>query len=420
MKKTKPEIRFAGYSSNWENQQFAETFAILSNNTFSRDKLNYETGSVQNVHYGDVLINYSECTNAALEKLPYINEDVDVGKFQGAFLQDGDIVIADTAEDETVGKCTEIQGTSDRKVLSGLHTIPCRPKQNFAPGYLGFYLNSENYHKQLLPYMQGVKVTSISKTSINETAVFFPTAKMEQASISRLLEKITEKIKIEKMEYEKVVTLKKSLLHQMFPAKGQTKPEVRFSGYSGEWKLRRLGEIAEICGGGTPSSIVNEYWNGEIDWYAPAEIGDKVFLNGSQKKITEKGLKNSSAKMLPAGTVLFTSRAGIGNTAILQKEGCTNQGFQSIIPHKNELDTYFIFSRTAELKRYGETIGAGSTFVEVSGRQMAAMELFVPSLPEQKQIGELFRNIDEKVAFHLEKIEKLKNIKSAFMRKLFA
>lgn len=92
--------------------------------------------------------------------------------------------------------------------------------------------------------------------------------------------------------------------------------------------------------------------------------------------------------MLPPGTVLFTSRAGIGKTAILSKKGCTNQGFQSIVPHNDELDSYFVFSRTDELKQYGELVGAGSTFVEVSGKQMAAMNLKMPTtIEEQQTIG---------------------------------
>ena len=167
------------------------------------------------------------------------------------------------------------------------------------------------------------------------------------------------------------------------------------------WEQRKLGEIAEIVGGGTPSTAVSEYWDGDIDWYAPAEIVNQIFVNSSQKKITIEGLNNSSAKMLPVGTVLFTSRAGIGKTAILTKEGCTNQGFQSIIPHKDELDSYFIFSRTDELKCYGETVGAGSTFVEVSGKQMANMTISIPTtIGEQRQIGTYFRNLDNLITLH--------------------
>ena len=162
--------------------------------------------------------------------------------------------------------------------------------------------------------------------------------------------------------------------------------------------------MADIIGGGTPSTSNSEYWDGDIDWYAPAEIADQIYVDSSDRKITKQGFENSSAKMLPIGTVLFTSRAGIGKTAILRKEACTNQGFQSIVPHNNELDSYFIFSRTEELKRYGETNGAGSTFVEVSGKQMASMDIMMPkTIEEQKAIGQYFQNLDRLITLHQRK-----------------
>lgn len=167
------------------------------------------------------------------------------------------------------------------------------------------------------------------------------------------------------------------------------------------WEQRKLGELADIVGGGTPSTGVSDFWDGDIDWYVPAEIAEQIYLTSSQRKITEEGYNHSSAKMLPVGTVLFTSRAGIGKTAILTRKGCTNQGFQSIVPHKGELDSYFIFSRTEELKQYGETVGAGSTFVEVSGKQMANMELMMPkTMAEQKIIGQYFANLDHLITLH--------------------
>ena len=167
------------------------------------------------------------------------------------------------------------------------------------------------------------------------------------------------------------------------------------------WEQRKLGDIADIVGGGTPSTGNQSYWDGDIDWYAPAEIADQIYVNSSQKKITGLGYENSSAKILPPGTVLFTSRAGIGKTAILTRKGCTNQGFQSIVPYRGELDSYFIFSRTEELKRYGELVGAGSTFVEVSGKQMAVMELMMPpTMREQQTIGGFFQQLDHLITLH--------------------
>ena len=173
-------------------------------------------------------------------------------------------------------------------------------------------------------------------------------------------------------------------------------------------------------GGGTPSTSKGEYWDGDIDWYAPAEIADQIYVSSSQKKITQAGYDNSSAKMLPVGTVLFTSRAGIGKTAILAKKGCTNQGFQSIVPHEGQLDSYFIFSRTDELKKYGETTGAGSTFVEVSGKQMARMELLMPpTISEQREIGRFFASMDSTITLHQRKVEALQKLKKSLLQQMF-
>lgn len=198
------------------------------------------------------------------------------------------------------------------------------------------------------------------------------------------------------------------------------RPALRFKGFEGEWEDRKLGEVADIIGGGTPSTSIPEFWNGDIDWYAPAEIGDQIFLSTSQQKITEEGYQKSSAKMLPIGTVLFTSRAGIGKSAILKKEGCTNQGFQSIVPQPAQLDSYFIYARTAELKKYGETVGAGSTFLEVSGKQMADMDLLIPpTLAEQQRIGVFFSHLDLLLSLQNQKLEKLQSFKKAMLDKMF-
>ena len=199
----------------------------------------------------------------------------------------------------------------------------------------------------------------------------------------------------------------------------RNKPRIRFKGFTEDWEQRKLGDIATITGGGTPSTNISEYWNGDIDWYSPVEIGEKRYASGSIRKITKLGLEKSSAKILPVGTVLFTSRAGIGNTAILQVEGCTNQGFQSITPNSKELDTYFLYTMTPKLKRYGEVTGAGSTFVEVSGKQMEQMNLMIPSLDEQKHVSQLFKVMDDAITLHQHKLEKLKLAKKALLQKLF-
>ena len=260
---------------------------------------------------------------------------------------------------------------------------------------------------------------SYNAGDVEAMEIMLPTM-AEQEKIGLFFARVDNLITLRQRKYDKLLSIKKSMLEKMFPRDGSKFPEIRFSGFTNPWEQRKLGELADIVGGGTPSTGVSDYWDGDIDWYAPAEIAEQIYLTSSQRKITEEGYNHSSAKMLPVGTVLFTSRAGIGKTAILTQKGCTNQGFQSIVPHKSDLDSYFIFSRTEELKQYGETVGAGSTFVEVSGKQMANMELMMPKImAEQKAIGQYFAHLDILITLHQRKLEKLKNIKKSMLEKMF-
>lgn len=157
----------------------------MQNNTLSRADLSNETGVAKDVHYGDVLIKFGEVLDISKEKLPMITDEKVLTKYKTSFLQNGDVVVADTAEDTTVGKCSEIAELNDEVVISGLHTIPYRPVEKFATGYLGYYLNSDSYHNQLIPLMQGIKVTSISKSAMQDTNIIYPNSKEEQAKIGK-------------------------------------------------------------------------------------------------------------------------------------------------------------------------------------------------------------------------------------------
>ena len=258
--------------------------------------------------------------------------------------------------------------------------------------------------------VQGTSIKGVTKDELLAKKIMIPCCN-EQKKIGVYLHNLDHLITLHQRKYDETKKLKKCMLQKMFPKEGEKVPEIRFSGFTGDWKQRKLGDVAEIIGGGTPKTSINDYWDGEINWYAPAEIGNLIYVSSSQRKITKLGLNKSSAKILPVGTVLFTSRAGIGKTAILACEGCTNQGFQSIVPRKGMLDSYFIFVRTEELKRYAETVGAGSTFVEVSGKQMMDMELMLPiTIEEQQKIGNYFAEIDSLITFHHRKLNILNKI----------
>lgn len=211
------EVRFKADDGSdfpdWEEKSFVNTFDSLNNSTFSRDCLNYENGSVKYIHYGDILVKYNSSVDVCDAIVPFVNEDLDCERF--AILQDGDIVIADTAEDDTVGKVIEIENTRNVKTIAGLHTIACRPKEKFASKYLGYYMNSDEYHNQLRPYMQGIKVTSISKSNIALTKIMVPSLP-EQQKIADCLSALDTVIQKQKETLEKWQELKKGLLQQMF------------------------------------------------------------------------------------------------------------------------------------------------------------------------------------------------------------
>lgn len=196
-------------------------------------------------------------------------------------------------------------------------------------------------------------------------------------------------------------------------------PAIRFRDFTDEWEQRKLSDIAKIVGGGTPSTENIDYWDGDIDWYTPAEIGNKIFASGSVRKITENGLNNSSAKLLPGKkTVLFTSRAGIGNMAILEHDGATNQGFQSLVCN-DDIEPYFIFSMKDIIKEKAERVAAGSTFSEISGKKLSMLEFLFPDTIEQKQIGNCFKSVDNLITPHQRKLDQLKTLKKYFLQNMF-
>ena len=210
-----PELRFAGFTETWERRKLSELFVYLHNNSLSRADLNYEQGLVKNVHYGDVLIKFGEILDAEKEEIPFIsNNEFNVSNTSS--LQNGDVIIADAAEDETVGKCSEIRGIDGVCIVSGLHTIPCRPNKVFATAYLGYYMNSNAYHDQLLPLIQGTKISSISKSALQNTYIIYPVSEQEQQKIGQFFRNLDNLITLHQRKLEKLQDTKKSMLEKIF------------------------------------------------------------------------------------------------------------------------------------------------------------------------------------------------------------
>ncbi|WP_208395157.1 restriction endonuclease subunit S [Helicobacter pylori] len=159
------------------------------------------------------------------------------------------------------------------------------------------------------------------------------------------------------------------------------------------WQRVRLGDVAEIIGGGTPSTQITSFWNGSINWFTPTEIGITKYVYKSQRTITPLGLKKSSAKLLPIGTILLTSRASIGDCAILKEVATTNQGFQSLIPLE-KINNEFLYYLILTLKNKLLELASGSTFLEVSPNKIKNLLIPLPPLNEQAAIANILSDVD--------------------------
>jgi type I restriction enzyme S subunit len=408
-KKKKPAIRFKGFTDSWEQRKLGDVASSFEYGLNAAAKA-YD-GEYKYIRITDIDDNTHEFLTDNLT-----SPDIDLIGADNYKLTEGDILFARTGA--SVGK-SYIYRNSDGLVYYAGFLIRARINEEYDEEFVFQNTLTDRYNKYIAVTSQRSGQPGVNAQEYAEFEINVP-KKEEQTKIGTYFRNLDYLITLHQRKYDKLQIIKKSMLEKMFPQNGSCFPEIRFKGFTDSWEQRKLGELAEIVGGGTPSTSVESYWDGDIDWYAPAEIGEQIYLKSSQRKITEEGLNKSSAKVLPVGTVLFTSRAGIGKTAILLKEGCTNQGFQSIVPNKDKLDSYFIFTRSEELKRYGETVGAGSTFVEVSGKQMANMELMMPTImDEQQKIGEYFSNLDHLITLHQREVEKLQNIKKSMLETMF-
>ncbi len=210
-----PEIRFAGFTDPWEQRKLGDELEFLRNNTLSRAELSESEGTAFDIHYGDVLIKYGSVLNLEKAKVPRIMDSAIADRQTCDRLQDGDVIIADTAEDSAVGKCTELCNSKGKMVFSGLHTMPLRPMGEYASGYLGHYLNSSAFHSQLLPLMQGIKVISISRSAMADTTMTVPSVD-EQRQIGAFFDRLDSLITLHQRKLELLRNIKKSMLDKMF------------------------------------------------------------------------------------------------------------------------------------------------------------------------------------------------------------
>lgn len=418
---------------DWELQTFDETFRVISNNTLSRENLNNCGGAVRNIHYGDILTKFPEVLDCNEEEIPYINE-LSLLSSSTQLLQDGDIVVADTAEDETVGKVIEVQNLGDSKLVAGLHTIPCRVKKgDFAPGRLGYYMNSDLFHNQILPYITGIKVSSISKGAISETLILVPPFD-EQEKIVQSLNKIQLLMTAETKVVNKIKLVKNGCLSKMFPQKDDTVPEMRLPGFTEAWEQRKLGELvkegileAPLDGNhGEKHPTSDEYVDSGIPFLMASDIHNGEVNIYSCKHITKERAERLDKGFARNGDVLLTHKATIGETAILSNlmteyAMLTPQVTYYRIKNEERLNREYLYSffNSLDFQTELKTKAAQSTRPYIGITAQQNLKIILPAeIDEQRKIGLYFRNLDHLITLYQCKCDKYSNIKKGMMSDL--
>lgn len=413
-----PELRFDGFSGKWDVAPFSESFSFLSSNTLSRAELNYEGGKARNIHYGDILVKFGDVIDAQGTDIPYISSDELVSKMSATKLQDGDILFADAAEDESVGKCIEVTNVGEETVFSGLHTIATRPNQFFGTNYLGYYLNSGSFHHQLLPLMQGTKVLSISKKSISKVDVKYPSDSLEQGDIGNYFQKLDTLINQHQQKHDKLSNLKKAMLEKMFPKAGETVPEIRFEGFSGEWEERSWRDTVDIS---TKMVDPRDSQYGELFHVGPGNIESFTGrLYDNILKVRESNLISGKFHFNKGDIIYGKINPQLAKYVIAPFEGLASADAYVLSAKNGVVQSYlFTIIHSEDFYKYSVSVSSRTGMPKINRDELNIFSYMAPNEQEQNQIGNYFQKLDALISQHSQQITKLKNIKQACLNKMF-
>ena len=342
----------------------------------------------------------------------YVNKDIQ----EKLIVKENDILICSrNGSKELIGKCALIDKKAEGSSFGAFMTV-YRSKYN---KYLFNVFTSYMFKRQIYNNL-GATINQITTDNLNNFKIIVPTIK-EQEKIASILSTVDEQIDNVDALIEKNKELKKGLMQTLLTKGiGHTKfKKTEIGEIPEEWEVNNLGNIVEVISGATPKTNINEYWdNGDIYWATPSDItSNGKYISVTEKKITENGLKNCSAKLLPIGSILMSSRATIGERCINTVPMTTNQGFKSLVC-KDGINNEFIYYYVDILKEKLMGLASGSTFLEVSKKVVEDIKVVIPSLEEQEKIASILSEVDKKIDDYENKKQKLEELKKGLMQQL--
>lgn len=406
-----PKLRFKEFDQKWGVDALQDQIDFLAGYAFDSKLMSNEPQKYQLIKMSNVYQNQLDLTR---NPSYWTNIDSKIEKF---LLKKGDIVLTLTG---TVGKTDygyNVEIDKDDKFLLNQRLVRLRAKQDLSDSkFIQYRISTDKFFYHFFYSSKGGtgNQSNVSIEDLKLLELNFP-SKEEQTKIASFLSAVDEKISQLTQKHQLLSQYKQGMMQKLFSQQLRFKADD--GSEFGEWENTVLGDIADIVGGGTPSTNNEEYWSGDVVWLTPSEINQK-FIGESKRTISELGVQKSSAKKLPIGTILFTSRATIGEVAIAIAEVTTNQGFQSFISNEITFNEFLYYWIVNNKKSFIER-ASGSTFLEISKSKIQPMEISLPCLEEQTKIANFLSAIDQKIEVVAQQIEQAKTWKKGLLQQMF-
>lgn len=363
------------------------------------------SGAIPCVRYGELYTHHTEIIRSFNS---YISQEVAKSSKR---LRKGDLLFAGSGETkEDIGKCAAFIG--DEEAYAGGDVIIFSP-YDACSAFLGYLLNFPVVVRQKASKGQGDAIVHVSTASLSAILIPLPPTVMEQRAIAEALSDVDALIDSLDKLIAKKRDIKQGAMQELLTGKK------RLPGFSGEWVRNLLGDLAEIISGATPRTTEPAFWDGPINWCTPTDITSckGKYLVETERTISELGLASCNTSVLPVGSLLLCSRATIGEIRIAGCEVCTNQGFRSLIC-KEGVSNEFLYYRLSMMKPQMVERAIGSTFLEISKKDTAGLEILIPEYAEQAAIAEVLSDMDAEILALEQRRDKTVALKQGMMQEL--
>lgn len=426
-----PELRFPEFKNKdeWKRETVGDLYEFKVTNSFSRESLNYQKGYVKNIHYGDVHTKFSTHFDIEIEKVPYLNEEIAVNKIKkDSYCIEGDIVFADASEDlNDIGKSIEIVNLNNEKLVSGLHTLLARQRENkLSIGFGGYLFKSPSVRKQIQREAQGAKVLGISATRISNIKISYPKTPEEQQKIASCLSSLDAVIAAHREQLELLKDHKKGLMQNLFPQEGDVVPKYRFPEFQndGKWVEKKVKDVFTIFQGFAFSSEDNVP-NG-TRWLKIADVGIQEMKNDSPTYLPKSYRDNFKKFLVKKGDYVLALTRPILNMKLkiapvddVFHNALLNQRVGKIITTYDSGFVYYQLQTESMVSNINRNI-AGNEPPNLSFQQIENILISIPENPkEQYKVSSCLSSLDNFINIQVEKIDKLQLHKEGLMQRLF-